>query len=93
MLNYDKPFVAFGKDLFSAQPDFAVQSTGSVYQLELGNQLLRFDGTTFGGLFDYRSDPSLSRPLDLDYGGMQDFLKAYLQQYKNRMVDNRLIVP
>ncbi|MFM9074314.1 MAG: LTA synthase family protein, partial [Bacteroidota bacterium] len=92
LLNYSEPFVSFGKDLFDTTPDIAVQHATPSYQLVLGNHLLRFDGSQSTGLFDYRTDKLLRNPLDLQADGMEELLKAYLQQYKNRMVDNRLVV-
>jgi len=92
LLNYDQPFVAFGKDLFSTAPDIAVQHASPTYQLILGNHLLRFDGNKTIGMFDYRQDQYLRKPLDLERRSTEDLLKAFLQQYKNRMVDNRLVV-
>jgi len=93
LLNYDRPYLAFGKDLFSSLPDYAFQQNGTTYQMALGNHLLQFDGEKSLGLFDYREDRLLQRPLDLERGGMEQALKAFLQQYRNRMVDNRLVVP
>ena len=92
LLNYDGAFVSFGKDLFDTTVDFAVQHATPSYQLVLGSHLLRFDGMKTTGLFDYRADKFMRKPLGHQHDGMNDLLKAFLQQYKNRMVDNRLVV-
>jgi len=94
-LHYDKPFVAFGRDIFDtkSKPE-AFNFLDDTYQSFRGNYLLQFDGTRSVGLYDFRNDRLLSRnllqelPDTVSY--MENELKAFLQSYKNRMVDDNL---
>ena len=96
-LNFDKPFVAFGKDLFSAGDSTAFNYAAPAYQLMTSDGMLRHDGKSALGFFDYRRDRRMQRNL-LDglpptkRNMLEGQLKARIQQYNNRMVENRLII-
>lgn len=92
-LNYDKPYLAFGKDLFNPGPDYAFNFAGMAYQLMEGDYLFRFDGKKAVGLFDYRNDPLMTRDLSgsAEVNLMTRKAEAFIQQYNNRMVENRLM--
>jgi len=91
-LNYDKPFVAFGKDLFSPGRNEAFNYAGMAYQLMEDSLLLRYDGKKSLALFDYWNDPELKTNLlsSVPAESMERKVQAYIQQYNNRMVENRL---
>jgi len=91
-LNYDKPFLAFGKDLFSPGPDHAFNFAGMAYQLMEGNYLFRYDGKKVLGVFDYKNDPFMTMDISgkTDFAAMKQKAEAMIQQYNNRMVENRL---
>ncbi len=94
-LHYDKPYVAFGRDIFDPRstPE-AFNFLDDTYQSFRGNYLLQFDGTRSVGLYDFRNDRLLSRNLIQELpdtvSSMEIELKAFLQSYKNRMVDDNL---
>lgn len=94
-LHYDKPYVAFGRNIFdSASKPAAFNFLDDTYQAFSGSYLLQFNGNTSVGLFDYQLDPMLTRnrinELPDTVRSMELRLKAFLQQYKNRMVDDNL---
>ena len=61
-----------------------------------GDHVLHFDGHAAVGLYDYRQDRLLKENLlgqrPQVEREMQTLLEAVIQQYANRMVDNRLTV-
>jgi len=94
-LGYDKSYMAFGRNAFDTKTrPAAFNFLDDTYQSFRGSYLLQFDGTRSVGLYDFRKDRMLERNLlaelpDTVYS-MELELKAFLQQYKNRMVDDRL---
>jgi hypothetical protein len=68
-----------------------------VYQWFNGPHILQFDGRKTVGLYNYQEDkllknnlmgriPKVQEPMELQ-------VKAFIQQYSNRMLDDRLTVP
>ncbi len=94
-LHYDKPYVAFGRDMFDrrSRPG-AFNFLDDTYQSFRGSYLLQFDGTRSVGLYDFRNDRlmvnNLLQQLPDTVKSMETELKAFVQQYKNRMVDDNL---
>ena len=93
---YDKPFIAFGKSLIStpAEESYAVNYTNEVYQYYKENYVLLFDGEKSIGLYDIHHDPLMSKNIIGKVcvtEQMELKLKAIIQQYMARMVNNRLI--
>ena len=93
-LQYDKPFLSFGKDLFSVEKEaaYAVNFMHDNYQFFVDDYLLLYDGKKVNGLYAYKNDRSLQKNID-DEVVKQKVLKkaqAFIQQYNNRMIDNRL---
>jgi hypothetical protein len=94
-LNYDKSFFSFGFDAFSSEEgNFVINNNGSSFMLNKGDYLLLGDGAKSTSLFNTRTDPLLKIDLlgslpavQLD---MENSLKAFIQQYNNRMIANRL---
>jgi phosphoglycerol transferase MdoB-like AlkP superfamily enzyme len=96
-LHFDKPFVAFGRDVFHSKTEpFAFNYKDNTYQLFQGDHLLVFDGTQSLGLYDFKKDKLIQENLleqRQDIAGKMELkLKAVIQQYNNRMIDDRLIV-
>lgn len=96
-LNFDRPYVAFGRDAFAnrAEP-FAVNYKDNTYQLFLGDHLLVFDGEKSVGLYDFKKDKMIEHNL-LDAKPdvvrvMERKVKAVIQQYNNRLIEDRLTV-
>lgn len=96
-LHYDKPFVAFGRDIFHDRSrPFAFNYLDNIYQTFRGNYLLQFDGSKTIGLYDFKKDKflneNLAQQLPDTVRQMELQLKAFIQQYNNRMVDDNLTV-
>lgn len=94
-LHYDKPYVAFGRDIFDpTSKPVAFNFLDDTYQSFSGDYLLQFDGTKSVGLYDFRKDRLLTNNLIDQLPdtvlSMEVELKAFVQQYKNRMVDDNL---
>ncbi|HEV8514955.1 MAG TPA: sulfatase-like hydrolase/transferase [Cyclobacteriaceae bacterium] len=94
-LHYDHPYVAFGRDIFhdSVKP-FAFNYLNNVYQMFRGDYLLQFDGSKATTLYQFKKDRTLQNNLVNELPdtvrNMENSLKAFIQQYNNRMVDNNL---
>lgn len=94
-LGYDRPFVAFGRDVLHT-PDstaYAVNYNNQIYQFFKGNYLLQFDGEKPTAVYDFVNDPFLKENLAgrlPEEKAMETELKAIIQQYIERMVSDRL---
>ncbi len=94
-LNYDKPYVAFGNDLLTtpAEETFAVNYNNGIYQYIKGRYMLQFDGKVSTALYDIAADSLLQSNLlgsTATQSAMELELKAIIQQYMQRMIDDRL---
>lgn len=97
-VGYDKPFIAFGKSLISTTPEksYAVNFTNEVFQYYKGEYTLLFDGDKSTSLYNIRKDPLMKSNI-LGTGSvlqdeMEHELKAIIQQYMTRMVQDRLTI-
>lgn len=93
-LNYDKPYVAFGRDINQQEKPFAFNYLDNTYQSFEDDYLLLFDGKKSIGLYDFKKDLLMKNNL-LDQlpdtvSKMEIRLKAFIQQYNNRMVEDNL---
>lgn len=96
-VHYKEPYVAFGRNLFDkASRPVAFNYKDNTYQLFEDDYLLVFDGARTLGLYDFKKDELLSDNL-MDahpdrVKNMEDTMKAVIQQYNNRMIEDRLTV-
>lgn len=96
-LGYDKPYVAFGKDLLktSQEDSWAVNYLNGIYQFVKGDYLLQFDGTKTKAVYKFKTDKMLKTNLVGKIGdaqkNMENELKAIMQSYFYRMTENKLI--
>lgn len=94
-LNYDKSYIAFGCDLFNpSEEKFAFNYLDNLYQIFIGDYLLLFDGTRSVALYQFKTDKLLKKNLVNTMPEvrekMEKKIKAIIQQYNNRMVDDNL---
>ena len=90
LVGYPYPYIAFGIDLLSTSADdsWALHYNNGIYQFVRHNRALFFDGEQTVG---YQSlIPDTLPPAD-NTNDLQ-LLKAIVQSYMQRMVDNRLVV-
>lgn len=94
-LGYDQPYVSFGRNIFNPREvPFAFTYLNNQYQFFQGNYLLQFDGSKSTALYDFKSDLFLKKnllpTLPDTVNNMETKLRAFIQQYNNRMVDDNL---
>lgn len=93
-MHYDRPYISFGRNVFGDKQPFAFNYIDNLYQLFRGNYVLRFDGQRSVELYDFKKDIYLANNLVSELPdtvkSMEGVLKAYIQQYNNRMVDDNL---
>ncbi len=94
ILNYNKPVFSFGKNIFNKNAiSFGFNYFGA-YQWIQDDYVLVFDGEKTSGFYNFAKDPQLKtnqieKSLVIQTK-MELETKAFLQQYRNRMIDNRL---
>lgn len=97
-LGYNKPYVAFGIDLFNTPADktWAVSYNGGIYQYVKGDYFIQFDGTKLKAAYNYKKDWMMTTNLVNDQSkeavltAMTKELKAIIQSYMQRMQNNAL---
>lgn len=95
LLGIRQTMVSFGHNVFSpSSPHFAVNSAGEMYQMIEGNYVLHFNGEQVTGFYDKKQDPNLKHNLahrpPAEMKKMLRTLKAYLQEFTQRMTKNQL---
>jgi phosphoglycerol transferase MdoB-like AlkP superfamily enzyme len=94
-LHYDKPFVAFGENIFETNSQsFAVTYLNGIYQLIRQPYMLEFNGEKSLALYQVEDSVMMRRNLNgrkkEQAAEMERLLKAYIQQYYNRLIENRM---
>ena len=88
-LGYDRPYIAFGKDLFrtEAEDTWAI-NWDHLPQFIKGDYLMQFDGHNVIGVYNYRTDKLLEHNLvgmTENEAAMKKQLQAIIQSYMERM--------
>jgi phosphoglycerol transferase MdoB-like AlkP superfamily enzyme len=96
-LKYDEPFFGFGRNIFSSSSEpCAFQFKDNAYQLMQKNHLLLFDGTKSVALYAFKTDKLLQENLLTKHpeivAEMEKKIKVVIQQYNNRLIENRMTV-
>ena len=95
MLHYKKPYFAFGIDLFNTPEEdtWAVNYLNGIYQYVKNGYVLQFDGQKATGMYAL-TDSLMERNQVNKFKNiqqpMQQELKAIIQQYMERMTQDRL---
>lgn len=96
-LRYDQPYFSFGKNMLNPHetPDFAINYLG-VYQWFEGEYMIQFDGQRTVGFYNYVKDPLLLEDIQGKFPEQESYMlnriKAFIQQYNNRMIADDLVV-
>jgi phosphoglycerol transferase MdoB-like AlkP superfamily enzyme len=96
-LNYDEEFIAFGNNLLDdSKESFGFNTNGSNYHLYMQDHILEMVDLKSIGIYNYKSDIFLENNIigtnpDLQ-GLMENKLKAIMQTYNTRLLDNDLVV-
>lgn len=95
MIGYPKPFRSWGRSLVdkkSSKP-FVINSTGTIYQFSKGNYICTFDGKNAIGFYD-KNDKALKNNLlnnrNAEMNEIELNCKAFIEDYYNRVVDQKL---
>ena len=93
-LGYDRPFIAFGKDLLSTPvEDSWAFNWDHIPQYIQGDYTMLFDGTRVTGLYNYKDDPLLRHNIMGKcerQPQMESRIKAIMQSYMERMKSNNM---
>ena len=94
-VDYDEPFVAFGEDAVTdiKRHPYAVCYNAPLYQIFSDSLLVQFDGEQVVAVYDFREDKELKENIKGTIAPertapMVDYLKAYIQQYIHRMIED-----
>ena len=99
-IGYDEAYFAFGVDVLGKEGrehPYAVCYNAPLYQIFSDSLLVQFDGEQVVAVYDFREDKELKENIagtiePERIAPMVDYLKAYIQQYIHRMVNDELIV-
>ncbi|MES2543674.1 MAG: sulfatase-like hydrolase/transferase [Bacteroidota bacterium] len=94
-LNIKDNVISFGKS-HESKRDFVVTYLDNVYNYVDGDYYLAFDGNKSIGLYNWKNDPLLKTNLlkteKIIQLQMERFIKAYIQSFNSRIINNELIV-
>lgn len=95
-LHYDKPYFSFGFDAFSpGRNNFVVSNIGNIYNFFKGDYFMTYGNQEVTSLYNLKEDKSLNNDLKGKSPLVQDSLlkdlEAFMQQYNNRMIHNKLV--
>ena len=99
LLNYQKPYFSFGKDVFDTSPEyknyvFNDRNGQSMYYMD--DLMIEYSGGSLIGIYEYKKDFTLSHnklKKQKDYPqlpSMRKQMEAIIQQYVTRMEKNHL---
>lgn len=97
LLGYNEPYLAFGKNVLDPnESPWAVNYSNEIYQYIEGDYALHFDGQQPVALYNYVQDPLLENNLlslePARADRMTARLKAIVQTYMVRMINNQLVI-
>ncbi len=97
MLHYPKPFVAFGGSLLREnEPRFDLSYLNENYQLIKDGYAWQTDMHESKSLYNYVADSLLTKNLYPDQRSVAEdrdkLLKAVIQQYNNKIIENKLLI-
>lgn len=96
-LNYDEEYIAFGNNLLDdSYESFAFNTSGSTYHFYMKDHILEMIDNKSVGLYNYKKDLYLGNNLlgkerDIQLQ-MEEKLKAVIQTYNIRLLDNDMVV-
>jgi phosphoglycerol transferase MdoB-like AlkP superfamily enzyme len=94
-LHYDKPYFAFGRDVFRENKEPIAFNYNDAYNIYSGEYLLTYNGEKTIGLYNFVQDKMLTKDLKAEKPDvveqMERKVKALIQQYNNRLIENRLM--
>jgi phosphoglycerol transferase MdoB-like AlkP superfamily enzyme len=94
-LNYPNPYMAFGNNLLDPNGRrFAINYIEESYQFMSGDYALYMTDDKLNAIYNWKEDPELKNNLlgKVDLSQDVQLQKAIIQQFNNRMADNRMVV-
>ena len=96
-LNFDEEYIAFGNNLLDeSYESFAYNTNGNTYHLYMKDHLMEMIDNKPVSMFDYKNDKFLmTNVLDKNPDlrkQMEEKLKAIIQTYNTRLLDNNMVV-
>ena len=94
-LNYDKPYFAYGQDIFTTNPEnkFIFNYNNGIYQFTNNKYFQQFDGDRTTAVYNHITDPLLRNNIkekNNDQNASEMLIKSIIQQYIVRMTENKL---
>ena len=94
LVGYEKPINSWGRSLFSnSGKPFSIHFSGTVYHFITDKYILVFDGDSVIGIYD-KEDQWLSNNLkensNINFSNEEKYLKAFMQDYMNRIIEKKL---
>ncbi|UOX33663.1 sulfatase-like hydrolase/transferase [Flavobacterium sediminilitoris] len=95
LLNIKTKMITFGKP-YKSEKDFVVYYLDNIYHYIDGDYYMAFDGKKAIGLYHFKKDELLKTNL-LNSNKeirtkMERFIKAYIQSFNTRLIDNKLVL-
>ena len=97
-LGYNDTVFSFGRNVFDSlqEPCFA-SYLNNIYEYSDGRYMLQSDGQNITSVFDIKEDPCLTNDLyhegdDDAWDELNGKFRMHLQQYTNRMINNKLYI-
>ncbi|CAM4120066.1 LTA synthase family protein [Flavobacterium antarcticum] len=94
-LKINDKVITYGKS-YTSKEDFVVTYIDNIYNYFNGDFYLAFDGTKAIGLYDWKKDPLLKNNLltkeKSTAAAMEVFIKAYIQSFNERIINNNLTI-
>ncbi len=95
-MNCKTPFIAFGNSAFREHNSFSTNYSSGVYTMIKGDYVLLFDGDASTALYNHKKDPGLRRNIIKKHPeiktDLEQILKAYIQSYNTRVIDNQTVI-
>ncbi len=94
-LNYPYPYLAFGNNLLdTTKKRFVINYIEDSYQFLSGDYVFEMTDDKLNAIYNRKDDPELRKNLigTIDLASEQQLQRAIVQQFNNRMADNRMVV-
>ncbi|MBQ2188957.1 MAG: sulfatase-like hydrolase/transferase [Bacteroidales bacterium] len=97
-LGYNDSIFSFGRNVFDSLQEPCFSSyLNNIYQYSDGKYMLQSDGNNITAVFDLEDDPCLYNNLykvgeEERWNGLNNKFRMFLQQYNNRMINNKLYI-
>lgn len=94
-LNFPDPYIAFGHNLLNPNGRrLVINYIDGAYQFMMGDYAIYMTDDKLTALYNWKTDPELADNLlgKVDLTKEEQLQKAIIEQFNNRLVDNRLVI-